>query len=266
MISEEAKCAKSWCATKDQTQAQGKGKSRQSDEALTTTNTSEGGSSKCRKGKCHHCGKEGHWVRKYCTKKREEATTENQTSQTTQASTSTKPKNKPIGSANMFEDDLDDDSFFMANKDAARVYPYCMEPDPLGKSKDESVGNVNKWEAFRTKTWGTEDEDNLDWARLEGLLVKEGEEMDVEEEAKEGTPQSESQLTPCTMLHAPQIGDGHLQTTPLCREQVADTVCHAHCLHDAVRPLEHAHLDDPEPAIHARKGQTPSFNTNMQAH
>jgi len=80
--------------------------------------------------------------------------------------------------------------------------------------------------------------------------------MDVEEEAKEGTPQSESQLAPCTMLHVPQIGDGRLQTTSLCREQVADTMC----------PPEHAYLDDPKPAICTHKGQTPSFNTIVQAH
>jgi len=267
MISEEAERAKSRRATKDQTQAQGKGKSGQSDEALTATNTSEGGSSKRRKGKCHHCGKEGHWVRECRTKKREEATAENQSGQTTQASTSTKPENKPVGSANVFEDDdSDDDGFCMAEEDVARAYPYCAEPDPLGESEDESDDDVDEWEAFRAETWGAEDEDDLDWAGLEGPLVKEGEETDVEEEAEEGTPRSESQLAPRTALHAPQIGDGRLQTTSSCREQVADTVRHAHRLHDAVRPPEHAHLDDPEQVIRACKGQTPGFNANAQAH
>jgi len=189
MISEEAECAKSRRAPKDQTQAQGKGKTGQSDKALATTNTSEGGNSKHCKGKCHHCNKEGHWARKCHTRKREEAATENQSGQTAQSTTTTtKPKNKPIGSTNVFEDDSDDDGFFMADKDAAHAYPYCAEPDPLGKSKDKSDNDVDEWEAFHAETWGAEDEDGLDWARLEGLLVKEGEEMDVKEEAEEGTP------------------------------------------------------------------------------
>jgi len=267
MISKEAERTKSRCTPKDLTQALGKGKTRQSDKALAATNTSEGGSSKRCKGKCHHCGKEGHWVRECRTKKREEAAAENQSGQTTQASTSTKPKNKPVGSANAFEDDSDDDGFFMANEDAACVYPYCAEPDPLGESKDESDNDVNEWEAFRTKTWGAEDEDDLDWAGLEGPLVKEGEEMDVEEEPEEeDIPRSESQPVPRTALHVPQIGDKRPQTTSSSGEQVAETVHHTHRLHDAVRPLEHTHFDDPKPAIHARKGQTPGFNANVQAH
>jgi len=256
MISEEAECAKSWRATKDHTQAQGKGKSKQSNKALAATNTSEGGSSKCRKGKCHHCGKEGHWVCECRTKKREEAAAENQSGQTTQASTSTKPENKPVGSANVFEDDDSDDDGFCMAEDVARVYPYCAEPDPLGKSEDKSDGDINEWEAFRAETWGAEDEDDLEWAGLEGPLVKEGEETDVEEEAEEGTPRSESQLAPHTTLHAPQIGDERPQTTSSCGEQVADTM----------RPPEHTHFDDPEPAIHLREGQTPGFNAIAKAH
>jgi len=268
MISKEAKHTKSRHAPKDQTQAQGKGKTRQSDKALTATNTSEGGNSKHRKGKCHHCNKEGHWAHECCTRKREEATAENQSSQTAQSTTTTttKPKNKPVGSANAFEDDLDDNSFFMANEDAARVYPYCVELDPLGESEDKSDDNVDEWEAFCTETWGTEDEDDLNCTGLDGRPVKKGEGCDVKEEAKKGTPRSESQLAPCTALHAPQIGDGRLQTTSSSGEQVAETMHHAHHLHDAVCPPEHAHLDDPKPAIHTRKGQTPGFNAITQAH
>jgi len=33
-----------------------------------------------------------------------------------------------------------------------------------------------------------------------------------------------------------------------------------------MRLPEHAHLDDPEPAVHVREGQTPDFNANVQAH
>ena len=49
------------------------------------------------------------------------------------------------GSANMFEDNnSDNNSFCMAEEDVACMYPYCTEPDPLGKSKDKSDGNINK--------------------------------------------------------------------------------------------------------------------------
>ena len=43
------------------------------DEALTVTNNSSDSSSRHRNGKCHHCGREGHWVRECRTKKREDA-------------------------------------------------------------------------------------------------------------------------------------------------------------------------------------------------
>ena len=171
-------------------------------------------------------------MRECRTKKREEAAaaTENQSGQTAQQNTTTtKPENKPIGSTNAFEDDSDN-GFFMADEDVARMYPYCAEPDPLSESEDESEDDVNEWEAFCTETWGTEDKDNLDCAGLDGRPVKEGEDTDVEEEAKEGTPHSESQLTPHTTLSVPQIGDKRPRTTFSCREQVADTVRHAHHL------------------------------------
>jgi len=125
------------------------------------TNTPEGGSSRRREGKCHHCGKEGHWVRECCIEKREEAATataENQSGQAAQAnsSTSTKPKNKPVGPTNTSEDDSDSDGFCMADENVARRYPHCAEPDPLmGESEDDKL---DEWESFHAETWGAEDE------------------------------------------------------------------------------------------------------------
>ena len=228
------------------------------------------------------------------TKKREEATAAaNQSSQSAQAntSTSTKPKNKPVGSTNItFKDDLDNGGFWAATtENIAPAYPYCAELDPLiGELEDD---NDNEWEAFRTETWGKEDEGEPDWAGFGIQLVKEGEECDAEEEAraaalpeKEDTPCSESRPTPHNVLHVlasnnlvpcqaldegghtPQIGDGHPQTTSLYGEQVTDTMHHAHRLHDTVRPLESAHLNDPKPAICVRKGQSPGFDANVQAY
>ena len=103
---------------------------------------------------------------------------------------------------------------------------------------------------------------NLDLARLDGWLVKEGEETDIEEEARaamlleeDSTPHSESQLVPCNALstpaisndlvprwaldeegYTPQIGDGCPRAT-LCGELVVNTMRHMHCLHDVVCSL-----------------------------
>jgi hypothetical protein len=52
----------------------------------------------------------------------------------------------------------------------------------------------------------------------------------------------------------------------LYREQVMDTMSHMHHPHNIVHSLEFAHPNDPKPAIHACKGQSPSFNTIMQVH
>ena len=62
---------------KDLAQGQGKGKNRSPsqapDDALAATGPYEGSDSRRRKGKCHHCQKEGHWARDCRTRKREEA-------------------------------------------------------------------------------------------------------------------------------------------------------------------------------------------------
>ena len=77
LVCEEANCVKTCHALKDQSLGQGKGKKgAQTDEALATTTFKCGNNSNfanCRKkGKCNHCGKEGHWIQECRTKKREE--------------------------------------------------------------------------------------------------------------------------------------------------------------------------------------------------
>ena len=67
--SEEADRTRNCCMPKDQSQGQQGNKEGQSDKALAATSHSKGRNSRCCKGKCHHYGKEGHWVRKCCTKK-----------------------------------------------------------------------------------------------------------------------------------------------------------------------------------------------------
>jgi len=255
----------------------------------------------------------------------ETAAAANQSGQAIQMGTSTSPntsrwENRPVGSANVaYEANSDNGDFWAATVEVEDVHIHCAVSDPLmgdvnddedpsctkpcGAEDDDHLGwadfgvelakeedaqddEVDEWEAFHAETWGMEDEDNTDWARLEGRLVKKGEECNIKEDVKEeDTPHSESQLAPHNVLHActistslvpcraldgegytPQIGDGCPQTTSSCGEQVVDTAHHTHCLHDIVRSLERAHLNDPKPAICAHKGQAPGFNANMQAH
>jgi len=63
---------------KDHSQGQGKGrKGAQTDEALAATtyerSNNNNFANRRKKGKCNHCGKEGHWIQECRTKKREEA-------------------------------------------------------------------------------------------------------------------------------------------------------------------------------------------------
>jgi len=293
-LCKEANCLKT---VKDLAQGQGKGKnqspSQAPDKALAITSTFEGSDNWRRKGKCHHCGKKGHWKHECHSRKREEAkSVADQSRQAAQVNlgTTSKPENKPVGSTNhVYLDNSDNNSFYMAKEDVARAYPDYAEPDPLmGELEDN---DNNKWEAFCTKTWGAGDEDNLDWAGLDNRLVKEGEEWDVKEEAgavttplKDSAPRTKSKPAPHIVLHAPaitsmlvplgapdikgympHIGDRCLQTTSSSGEQVVDTMHHAHCPHDIADSPEFAHPNDPEPAICVRKGQSHSFNANMQA-
>jgi len=282
---------------KDLAQGQGKGKNRSPsqapDEALAATGTFEGSNNWRRKGKCHHCGKEGHWKHECHSRKREEAAAAaDQSGQAAQANpgTTSKPENKPVGSANhIYLDDSDDDGFYMANEDVAHAYPDYVEPDPLmGELEDD---NDNEWEAFHAETWGTGDENDLDWAGLNDRLVKEGEEWDVEEEAgavttplEDSAPRTESKPAPHIALHVPaitsmlvplgaldiegympHIGDGRLRTTSSSGEQVADTMRHAHRPHDVADSPEFAHPNDLNPAICTREGQSHGFDADTQA-
>ena len=282
---------------KDLAQGQGKGKNRSPsqapDEALAATGTFEGSNNWRRKGKCHHCGKEGHWKHECHSRKREEAAAAaDQSGQAAQANpgTTSKPENKPVGSANhIYLDDSDDDGFYMANEDVAHAYPDYVEPDPLMSELEDD--NDNEWEAFHAETWGTGDENDLDWAGLNDRLVKEGEEWDVEEEAgavttplEDSAPRTESKPAPHIALHVPaitsmlvplgaldiegympHIGDGCLWTTSSSGEQVADTMRHAHRTHDVADSPEFAHPNDLNLAICAREGQSHGFDADTQA-
>jgi len=271
LLSKEADHIKTRHALKDQAQAQGKGKaSGQSNKALATTSAFEGSNGRHHKGKCHHYGKEGHWACKCHTRKREEAVAAaDQTRQIAQMNpgTTCKPKNKPMGSTNtvtISEDDLDDRGFWAVKK----VHACYMEPDHRMDNSDSN----DKDKAFRAKIWGAEDKGNLNWARPDDQLVKEGEELEAEEEARaamlpkeDSAPCTGSQPTPHNMPHVrninsdlephwapdeeghmPHIRDGRLQTTSSHGKQVMDTMCLVHHPHDIADSPEFAYPNDPE--------------------
>ena len=206
MVSEEADRAKTRRVPKDQT---GKGKNEShNDEALAVT---DGNGKKHRKGKCHHCQKEGHWARECFTKKREEEAAKAQSGQAAQGSTSTsKPENKPVGSANIatIDDDSDGNGFWVVEEEIHAHTAYLV-PDPeMSNSDTESDDND---EASRAELTGAEDEQAPDWLGSDDQLASEGEESHAEEEAstatleEEDAPRSEAQPIPHHALHAPVI-------------------------------------------------------------
>jgi hypothetical protein len=94
--------------------AKGK-KDNPTDEALTTT-ASDDGRRRRRKGKCHNCGKMGHWAKECRSPKKDRE--DSAGTQSAQApSISSKPVNKPVGSANLTYDS-EGNGFWMATEEA----------------------------------------------------------------------------------------------------------------------------------------------------
>jgi hypothetical protein len=115
---------------------QGGKKDHTTDEALTAT-ASEDGRRRRRKGKCHNCGKQGRWAEECRSpKKDKEESTGTQSAQA--SSTSSKPENKPVGSANVVYD-IEGDGFWMATEEAVdRTHLASAEPDPLLSALDDT--------------------------------------------------------------------------------------------------------------------------------
>ena len=154
ILCEEADCIKT---VKDLAQGQGKGKNQSMPQApykaLATTSTFKGSNGRHCKGKCHHYGKEGHWAHNCHTRKREEAiAAADQSRQAPQVNlgTTSKPKNKPVGSANHItinKDNLDDRGFWAVKK-VGCMHPNCVELD----HRMDDLDSDNKDKAFCTKT------------------------------------------------------------------------------------------------------------------
>jgi hypothetical protein len=133
-ICEEADCLKIWHTHH---QNQGKdSKKGQTDEALAATHSDNASGRRRCKGKCHNCGKPRHWARKCRSPKK----VENSSGQSGQASSgAAKPKNKPVGSANIVvTDDIEGEGFWMAIEEIDHAQADCAEPDPfMGTSEQQ---------------------------------------------------------------------------------------------------------------------------------
>ena len=131
-ICEEADCLKLQHAKGGN---QGGSKKEATDKALATT-TSEGGK-RHRKGKCHNCGKPGHWAKECRSPKKEKSESASMsTSQTAQTQSSApKPENKPVSSENaVIPYNFDGDGFWMAEEEVTEedlAHIVSAKPDPL---------------------------------------------------------------------------------------------------------------------------------------
>jgi hypothetical protein len=204
-ICKEADCVKMHRVLKEQTSGKGK-KGGQTDEALIATSSTErcnNNNTKHCKGKCHHCQRDGHWVQECRTKKREEAaaTASNQSSQTAQVTSgSSKPENKPVGSANaVFDNNSNSDGFCAAEEEEVIVHNICADPDLYFNDLDLD----NDWDDVQAKVESTREQSD----ELESVgdgpdkLNNEGEDHDIEETAAAIITPANVDCTPCTEIY-----------------------------------------------------------------
>ena len=105
----------------------GKQDPQATDEALSATASDNRRRGSC-KGKCHNCGRLGHWAKKCCSPKKDK---EGESAGTQSAQALSKPKNRPVGLVNTIYD-FKGDGFWMATEEAIdRAHLASTEPDPM---------------------------------------------------------------------------------------------------------------------------------------
>jgi hypothetical protein len=168
-VIKESEHLKNRCARSQQGQGK-KPKEGQANEALTATR-SEGSRQKRCPGNCHNCGKPRHWACK-CRKPKKKKDSDADSSKQNESTTSTKPENKPVGSANVvIKHDFKGDGFWMAMEEdlVAPALDFGADPDLCLGDPDDLEGDAPDELNF---AWDGPD----DWLKEE-LSEIEGEEL-----------------------------------------------------------------------------------------
>jgi gag-polypeptide of LTR copia-type/Pol polyprotein, beta-barrel domain/GAG-pre-integrase domain len=302
-IADEADRVKTRRALKDQAQHKGK-KADQTDQALAVTNTPDGGNNnsnnfrgKRRKGKCNHCGREGHWIRECRTKKKEEAAAaNNQSGQTAQASSgsSSRPENKPVGSANIvtaFDSDPegfytvveDNEHFERPDNEGERPYIEEIVAAAIAPSDEDHSPRIEIFDTGATRHISPYKADFSSYTTLSPPVYLKSADKNNSFPAigmgtlivKTSINGRESKLTLQNALHAPAVGftlvslgtldeegyryfveNGHLHLLTPRRDLVAIIPRNAQRLYKAVHAYESAHTVQPMSAmeLHRRLG------------
>jgi hypothetical protein len=167
-VIEESEHLKNRCVRSQRGQGE-KQKEGLTDEALADTG-SEGSHRRRRAGRCHSCGKPGHWARE-CRESNEDAATS--TSDTPQPSGTppTDSENKPTGSANaVAEHSFEGEGFWTAEEEEVPLaLTFGADPDPmLGDLDEVCIGPQDLDLSF---TWDAPD----DWLCNEMAEIEEEE-------------------------------------------------------------------------------------------
>ena len=203
-ICKEVECMKNRC-TRDQSNQGGK-KEGQTDEALAATSSDGGKRKQRRKGKCHNCGKPGHWACECCSPKKEEGVS-GQAASLSSSGTASKPETKPVGSANVMTTndtdndrtvvakDIGGDGFWMAIEEGAPAQDISTELDSLFDDLEQSE------EVICAHTKSTEM--HLEWCSPEGWVYNEWADPLFEEEEACAViiPATDKDSLTCTELY-----------------------------------------------------------------
>ena len=170
-ICEESDRVKNRHGSSAPSQKGGGGKKDGVDEALVATGPESRKGRK--KGKCHNCGKSGHWARECCSPKKDSSATE--TAQASPSNSKPKAENKPVGSANAVTGyDSEGDGFWTVVELEDQAQFVGADPDLwLGEGEETEEPNLGDNSPTLGVVWGDpadwEFDDELgDWPNEEG--------------------------------------------------------------------------------------------------